>query len=58
MAAALVGHDAVIASEIGERAVRALKEKGIAAYQMSGDVEKALLEATDNLYRKRAETFE
>ncbi len=58
MAAALVGHDAVIASEIGERAVRALKERGIAAYQMSGDVEKALLEATDNLYRKRAETFE
>jgi nitrogen fixation protein NifB len=58
MAKALEGYDAVIATEFGEKAVQVLKAKGISAYQMTGDVEKAVLEAVDNLYKKRAETFE
>jgi hypothetical protein len=30
----------------------------MAAYQITGDVEKAVLESVDRLYKKRAETFE
>ncbi|MGD1061156.1 MAG: nitrogenase cofactor biosynthesis protein NifB [Methanomassiliicoccales archaeon] len=55
---ALAGHDAVIATEFGERAVQALKDYGIAAYVITGEVEKAILEAVDRLYHKRADTFE
>jgi nitrogen fixation protein NifB len=58
MAESLRGHDAVIANDFGEKAVAVLKSQGIAAYKNSGEVEKAVLEAVDNLYRKRAETFE
>jgi len=58
MARSLEGYDAVIATEFGERAVQVLKDKGISAYQMTGEVEKAVLEAVDNLYKKRTETFE
>lgn len=58
MAAALEGHDAIVATEFGERAVKALKDRGMAAYQITGDVEKAVLESVDRLYKKRAETFE
>ncbi|HVO77582.1 MAG TPA: NifB/NifX family molybdenum-iron cluster-binding protein, partial [Methanomassiliicoccales archaeon] len=58
--AALVlrGHDAVIATEFGERAVRALTNSGIVAYVIPGEVEKAILEAVNRLYQKRADTFE
>ncbi len=55
---ALAGHDAVIATEFGERAVKALKENGIVAYVIAGEVEKAILDAVDRLYQKRADTFE
>ncbi|MDD1769466.1 MAG: nitrogenase cofactor biosynthesis protein NifB, partial [Methanomassiliicoccales archaeon] len=55
---ALAGHDAVIATEFGERAIKALKDNGIAAYVITGEVEKAILEAVDRLYQKRADTFE
>jgi len=58
MANALKGYDAVVATEFGEKAVRSLKEKGIAAFQIKGEVEKAVLEAADNVYKKRAATFE
>jgi predicted Fe-Mo cluster-binding NifX family protein len=58
MALALRGYDAVVATEFSDRAVQLLKLNGIAAYMLKGDVEKAVLEASDNLYKKRAETFE
>jgi nitrogen fixation protein NifB len=58
MANALKGYDAVVATEFGERAVQSLKDKGIAAFQMTGEVEKAVLESVDNVYKKRAATFE
>jgi nitrogen fixation protein NifB len=58
MANALKGYDAVVATEFGEKAVQSLNAKGIAAFQMKGEVEKAVLEAVDNVYRKRAATFE
>jgi nitrogen fixation protein NifB len=58
MAEALAGHDAVVATDFGEKAVAVLKAKRIAAYKNTGNVEKAVLEAVDNLYRERAETFE
>jgi nitrogen fixation protein NifB len=57
-ALALRGHDAIVATEFGERAVRLLKEQGIAAYSSKGEVEGAVREASDNLYKKRAEIFE
>jgi len=38
--------------------VQLLKQNGIAAYSLKGEVEKAVLEASDNLYKERAETFE
>jgi nitrogen fixation protein NifB len=58
MALALRGYDAVVATEFSDRAVQLLRQNGIAAYALKGDVEKAVLEASDNLYKKRAETFE
>jgi len=58
LANALKGYDAVVATEFGERAVQSLKEKGIAAFQMTGEVEKAVLQAVDIIYNKRAATFE
>jgi len=58
MARSLEGYDAVIATEFGEKAIQVLKQKGIACYQMKGEVEKAVLEAVDNLFKERAETFE
>lgn len=58
MALALRGYDAVVATEFSQRAVQLLKQNGIAAYALKGEVEKAVLEASDNLFKKRAETFE
>ncbi len=55
---ALAGHDAVVAKEFGERAVKALKDNGIVAYVIEGEVEKAILDAVNRLYQKRADTFE
>ena len=58
MANALKGYDAVVAIEFGEKAIQSLKEKGIAAFQMTGEVEKAVLQSIDNIYKKRSATFE
>jgi predicted Fe-Mo cluster-binding NifX family protein len=58
MALALRGYDAVVATEFSDRAVQLLKLNGIAAYALKGEVERSVLEASDNLYKKRAETFE
>ena len=58
MAEALRGHDAVIATEFGAIAVEQLRKKGISAFKLEGEVEKALLQTVDNLYKKRADIFE
>lgn len=58
MAEALRDHDAVIATEFGDIAVEKLRKKGISAFKLEGEVEKALLQTVDNLYKKRAEIFE
>jgi nitrogen fixation protein NifB len=58
MAITLRGYDAVVATEFSDRAVDLLKQNGIAAYALKGEVESAVREASDNLYKKRAEIFE
>lgn len=57
-ALALRGYDAVVATEFSPRAVQLLKAQGISAYVSKGEAEQAVREASDNLYRRRAETFE
>ncbi|MEM0449686.1 MAG: nitrogenase cofactor biosynthesis protein NifB [Methanomassiliicoccales archaeon] len=55
---ALKGHDAVVANEFSPKAVQLLKAQGIAAYTSKDEVEKAVREASENLYKKRVEIFE
>ena len=57
LADALKGCDAVVAVEFGERAVAALRSRGIAAVKGTGDIVSAVRRAVDLVFKERAETF-
>jgi nitrogen fixation protein NifB len=57
-AKALAGHDLVIASEFGHKAVDMLQREGIAPVAEKGSIREAIRKGVDALYEQRERTFE
>ncbi len=54
----LAGFDGVIATKFGDPAVEMLREKGIVPITASGEINQALRDAVDSIYKERSATFE
>ncbi len=54
----LAGFDGVIATKFGDPAIEMLREKGIVPITATGEINKALRDAVDSIYKERSATFE
>lgn len=57
IADALKGFDIVLASQFGDRAIEALRQRGIVAMKETGDIRTAIMRATRRLFEERSRFF-